>query len=99
MLEIENARTDLNLVTLCSRCHERMEGRKYKIQFAEIGEIDIAAMLELLEEGRCNPAYMADELDKSQEYIRERLRELKRIGLVKKVYRGLYEIGDDDGES
>lgn len=53
-------------------------------------------ILKMLEDGRCTPAYIANELDRSQEYIRERLREMKRLGLVTQVYRGLYEIGEKD---
>lgn len=53
-------------------------------------------ILEMLEEGRCTPAYIADELDKTQEYVRGRLRELKRLGLVDDLYRGLYELKDSD---
>lgn len=52
-------------------------------------------ILRLLEEGRGTPAYIADELDKSPEYIRNRLKDLSRLGLVKKVYRGLYELDED----
>lgn len=53
-------------------------------------------ILKKLEEGRATPAYLASELDRSQEYIRERLRELKRLELVEQVHRGLYEIGDSE---
>jgi DNA-binding MarR family transcriptional regulator len=52
-------------------------------------------ILDMLEEGRCTPAYIAAELDVTQEYVRERLKELRRLGLVKKVHRGLYELADD----
>jgi Mn-dependent DtxR family transcriptional regulator len=53
-------------------------------------------ILEMLEEGRCTPAYIAEELGKTQEYVRGRLRELKRLGLVNDVHRGLYEL--ENGE-
>jgi len=49
-------------------------------------------ILDMLEEGRCTPAYIADELDVTQEYVRERLAVLKRMGLISKVHRGLYEL-------
>ena len=52
------------------------------------------AILDMLSEGRCTPAFIADELDLSQEYVRERLRELKRLGVVEQVHRGLYELGE-----
>jgi len=49
-------------------------------------------ILRMLEEGRCTPAYIADELDVSQEYVRGRLGDLERLGLVRSPYRGLYEL-------
>ena len=60
----------------------------------EFTETEIG-ILDMLEEGRCTPSYIADELDVSQEYIRDRLRDLKRLGLVSKVHRGLYEISEE----
>lgn len=57
------------------------------------------AILDMLEEGRCTPSYIADQVDVTPEYVRDRLRDLKRLGLVKKVHRGLYEkaeSGSDD---
>jgi DNA-binding transcriptional ArsR family regulator len=50
------------------------------------------AILEMLADGRCTPAFIADEIDRSQEYVRERLGELRRLGLVESPYRGLYEL-------
>lgn len=57
-------------------------------------------ILEMLEEGRCTPKYIAGELDRSPEYIRGRLRELKRLGLVHTLDTGLYELGpgEEDDE-
>lgn len=55
-------------------------------------------ILEMLEEGRCTPAYVAEEIDRSQEYVRERLRELARLGIVDNVHRGLYELADEERE-
>lgn len=63
---------------------------------SEIDESDFTdtelGILDMLEEGRCTPAYIAEELDVSQEYVRDRLRDLKRLGLVEQVHRGLYEL-------
>ena len=53
-------------------------------------------ILEMLEEGRCTPAYIADEINRSQEYVRGRLRELNRLGLVDDIHRGLYELTTDE---
>jgi len=41
---------------------------------------------------------IAEELDVSQEYVRDRLRDLTRLGLVKKVHRGLYELESESKE-
>jgi len=77
-------------------------GVKYELAMGldEIDEDDFTetelGILEMLEEGRCTPAYLADELDVTQEYVRGRLAELKRLGLVHDVYRGLYELGDSE---
>lgn len=54
-------------------------------------------ILEMLSEGRCTPSYLAEELNKSPEYIRNRLRELDRLGAVETVHRGLYTLSTDDG--
>lgn len=51
-------------------------------------------MLRMLAEGRCTPAYMAEELDVRQEYVRNRLGDLRRLGCVERVYRGLYALAD-----
>lgn len=56
-------------------------------------------ILEMLREGRCTPAYIADELNVTQEYVRNRLGDLQRLGLVNQVYRGLYELNDKQPES
>jgi len=61
---------------------------------SEFTETELS-MLDMLEEGRCTPAYIAEELGVTQEYVRDRMRELKRLGLVKKVHRGLYELNGE----
>lgn len=66
---------------------------------SEIDEDDFTAteiaILDMLEDGRCTPAYLAESIDVSQEYVRGRLSDLTRLGLVKKVHRGLYELNSD----
>lgn len=54
------------------------------------------AILDMLEGGRCTPAYIASELDVTQEYVRGRISDLKRLSLVKKVHHGLYELSEDN---
>lgn len=67
---------------------------------SEIDESDFTdtelGILDMLEEGRCTPAYIAEELEVSQEYVRDRLRDLKRLGLVEQVHRGLYELAREE---
>jgi len=55
------------------------------------------AILDMLEEGRGTPAYIAERIGKTTPYVRGRIRELKRLGLVEKVHRGLYELAGDGG--
>ncbi|WP_423743595.1 hypothetical protein V5735_11190 (plasmid) [Haladaptatus sp. SPP-AMP-3] len=52
-------------------------------------------ILNLLAEGRAIPAYLAQELDVTQEWVKNRLHELTRLGLVRRRYRGLYELDVD----
>jgi len=69
---------------------------------SEIDEDDYSdtelAILDTLEEGRGTPGYIADQIDKSQPYVRDRLKDLVRLGLVEKVHRGLYELAEEDSE-
>jgi Mn-dependent DtxR family transcriptional regulator len=67
------------------------------IDESEFTETELG-ILDMLSQGRCTPAYIADELDVSQEYVRDRLRDLKRLGLVEQVHRGLYELSPSDEE-
>ena len=52
------------------------------------------AILDKLGEGRGTPGYIAEEIGKSKPYVRDRLKDLTRLGLVQKVHRGLYELAD-----
>lgn len=54
------------------------------------------AILTVLEEGRGTPAYIADQIDKSAPYVRDRLRDLTRLRLITKVHRGLYELAEQE---
>lgn len=53
------------------------------------------AILRMLREGRVTAPYVADEQDKSLEYIRSRLVRLEEHKHVERVHRGLYELVDD----
>lgn len=47
-------------------------------------------ILAKLREGRCTPRYLADELNRNQSYVSQRLRHLQDEGHVDRVHRGLY---------
>ncbi|OYR67662.1 helix-turn-helix domain-containing protein [Halorubrum ezzemoulense] len=47
-------------------------------------------ILAKLREGRCTPRYLADELNRNQSYVSQRLRHLQNEGHVDRVHRGLY---------
>lgn len=55
-------------------------------------------IVDMLADGRCTPAYLAEELGISQEYTRSRLGELKRLGLVEQVHRGLYALAEENND-
>lgn len=52
-------------------------------------------ILHKLEEGRATPGYLAEELDLTPEYVRGRISDLTRLGLIEKVHHGLYELADN----
>jgi predicted transcriptional regulator len=52
-------------------------------------------IIQMLTEGRCTPRYIAGELDLQQPYVNQRLKRLVEHGHVKRIDRGLYELGDD----
>lgn len=57
--------------------------------------IDFEILEKLAEEGRNVPSILGDDLDKHRNYVSQRLNELKRYGMVKKIGErniGLYEI-------
>ena len=55
-------------------------------------------VLDMLDEGRCTPSYIADESGYSRQNITNRLRRLEEHGVVEKVHTGLYELIDDPRE-
>ncbi len=52
-------------------------------------------ILNLLSRGRATPAYLAQELDVTQECVKNRLRDITRLGLVRRVHRGLYALDEE----
>ena len=62
-------------------------------------EIDLSptdkAILEMLREGRCTPAYIAAERDYTRAHVRNRLQRLTELGHVTRLHKGLYELTDD----
>lgn len=59
-------------------------------------EIDLSptdrAILDMLREGRCTPAYIATERDYSRQHVRNRLQRLTEHGYVTRLHKGLYEL-------
>jgi len=64
-----------------------------------MAEIDLSptdkAILEMLREGRCTPAYIAAERDYTRAHVRNRLQRLTEHGHVTRLHKGLYELTDD----
>ena len=64
-----------------------------------MAEIDLSptdrAILEMLREGRCTPAFIAAERDYSRAHVRNRLQRLTEHGHVTRLYKGLYELNSD----
>lgn len=56
------------------------------------------AILDMLREGRCSPAYIAAEEDYSRQNVTNRLGRLTEHGYVRKLHAGLYELVDDPRE-
>ena len=44
--------------------------------------------------GNSTPAFIASELDLSNEYVRGLLTDLERLGYTKRLHRGLYALSD-----
>lgn len=50
-------------------------------------------ILDIMEEGRVNPAYLREQLpEMTKQTIEYHLRELRNAGWIKRVSRGLYEL-------
>lgn len=65
----------------------------------DMTDIDLSptdrAILEMLREGRCTPAYIAAERDYSRQHVRNRLQRLTEHGYVTRLHKGLYELAAD----
>lgn len=63
-------------------------------------DVDLRAIdeqiLALLDEGRCTRRYLADELDVTGEYVYQRVDLLEKLGLVRIIHDGFYELAEDD---
>lgn len=49
-------------------------------------------IIDILRDGRNNAPNIAEELDYSRQYIRERLGQLKRDGIIVSIGSGIYEL-------
>lgn len=54
-------------------------------------------ILDQLEEGRANAPYLAEQLDYSKQYVRERLAILKSEGFIVTLGHGLYSLPQNEG--
>jgi DNA-binding Lrp family transcriptional regulator len=68
-------------------------------QLIDMADIDLSptdrAILKMLREGRCTPAYIAAEQDYSRQHVRNRLQRLTEHGYVTRLHKGLYELAAD----
>lgn len=69
-----------------------MDRDKIEIELSETDN----AILDMLEEGRCTPRYIAGEIEKSRPHVTNRLKRLVEHGIVERVDRGLYELQEAD---
>jgi DNA-binding IclR family transcriptional regulator len=64
-----------------------------------MAEVDLSptdkAILEMLREGRCTPAYIAAEQSYSRQHVRNRLQRLTEHNYVTRLHKGLYELAVD----
>jgi DNA-binding IclR family transcriptional regulator len=56
------------------------------------------AILDLLDEGRCTPSYIAQETDYSRGNVQNRLLRLVEHGYVRQLGGGLYDLVEDPRE-
>ncbi|MFW6435707.1 MAG: MarR family transcriptional regulator [Halovenus sp.] len=56
------------------------------------------SILQMLDDGRVTAPFVAEEQDKSLEYVRSRLTRLVEHEHVQRVHDGLYELTDDPRE-
>lgn len=61
---------------------------------ADLSDTD-REVLNVLEEGRVTPQYLADQLDISRQYASGRLKRYREHGVVTKLASGLYEFNSD----
>ena len=52
-------------------------------------------ILQMLEQGRCTPSYIAEKQEYSRQNVTNRLNRLVELGYVDRVHTGLYELVDD----
>lgn len=55
-------------------------------------------VIEMLQEGRCTPTYIAEEQGYSRQNVTNRLNRLTEHGYVRRLSRGLYELINDPRE-
>lgn len=52
-------------------------------------------IIEIMQEGRATPSYLADRTEESRQLISQRLRDLQMADIIHQVHRGLYELNEE----
>ncbi|MDG5820194.1 HNH endonuclease [Natronococcus sp. A-GB7] len=78
-----DARLDLNLVTVCGTCHNRLEGAHVERQFAKTDRDEALRVLRVLKEGGQTVYTLERELDLPEERLRSLVSQLERMNCLR----------------
>lgn len=92
----EDARIDLNLITVCSSCHGWLEQQGVFVpeQFKEVGREDVATILEELADANATISDLCDSVGASEDHLNDLLDDLRRLKLVEETDDGRIGIGE-----
>ncbi|MFC6720907.1 HNH endonuclease [Natrialbaceae archaeon GCM10025810] len=92
----DDARIDLNLITVCSSCHGWLEkqGVHTPTQFEEVGREDVSAILEELTENSATASDLCEVSGLSGSDLDDLLNDLRRLNLVEDAEDGQIGIGE-----
>lgn len=86
-----DARVGLNLVTVCSTCHGRLEGSHVERQLAETGRDNALQILNLLKSRRQNMSSVSRKVEFSEDSVRILVDQLKSMNCVTNPEQEFYE--------